>query len=451
MGDLISKTIQDTYSKIDSDNLPDNQATFTNAYIITKEVTIKDNIDGETVDRHMNPGATISKAQTEITGNSSILTLNDNYDEAYICTKTIQLSKTDLIYRDTKMSEAQALSYLTGTDGINAQMNALYTGASAKTTEEIKALATSGDFTSDKKSSLLQLANLRDDLKTYLVPAYYCTAAGKYGGNFYDKVTNYRGLEAWSSMSESDRDYFIFNYDALDLLIDPTYGVTKTSTGQTVQEEGKKYQYDGNYTTSSEVKDETTGNKARYSLNRALDYTATYKGTTDNATSYNGIYLTNNKEYTSEEYEKLPNEQRHYVAIPVKDGQQVVETTGEGESAVTTTYYKVYVVNNSFQIGNTQYAVGSTISQEIYSGLTDHSNITVLTFPEEEKDNTYYYCRESYKVNYNGSGTNVLNVSETQYTEGESTVTVETGAEGFDEDGNRVCIKSNASTTEGVV
>ena len=451
VGDLISKTIQDTYSKIDSDNLPDNQATFTNAYIITKEVTIKDNIDGETVDRHMNPGATISKAQTEITGNSSILTLNDNYDEAYICTKTIQLSKTDLIYRDTKMSEAQALSYLTGTDGINAQMNALYTGASAKTTEEIKALATSGDFTSDKKSSLLQLANLRDDLKTYLVPAYYCTAAGKYGGNFYDKVTNYRGLEAWSSMSESDRDYFIFNYDALDLLIDPTYGVTKTSTGQTVQEEGKKYQYDGNYTTSSEVKDETTGNKARYSLNRALDYTATYKGTTDNATSYNGIYLTNNKEYTSEEYEKLPNEQRHYVAIHVKDGQQVVETTGEGESAVTTTYYKVYVVNNSFQIGNTPYAVGSTISQEIYSGLTDHSNITVLTFPEEEKDNTYYYCRESYKVNYNGSGTNVLNVSETQYTEGESTVTVETGAEGFDEDGNSVSIKSDAYTTDEVV
>ncbi|WP_294744714.1 T9SS type A sorting domain-containing protein [uncultured Prevotella sp.] len=440
VGDLISKSIEDAYPYT-TDTKPANQADFEKAYIIIDDVTITEGTDN----RHLNPGATISATQKS---NNNLT--NSQCDEAYICTKTIQLSKTDLIYRDTKMSKTQALSYLTGTDGVNAQMNALYTGASAMTTEAIKALATSGDFTSDKKSSLLQLANLRDDLTSYLVPAYYCTKDGKYGGSSYGKDVNYRGLEAWSSMSESDRDYFIFNYDALDLLIDPTYGVTKTSTGQTVQEEGKKYQYDGNYTTSSQVKDETTGNKARYSLNRALDYTATYKGS--ETATYNTITLSPNHEYTSEEYEKLPNEQRHYVAIHVKDGKLVEETTGEGESAVTTTYYKVYVVNNSFQIGNTPYAVGSTITYETFSGLTDQSNITVLTFPEGEKDNTYYYCRESYEVDdvEDAYGTAVTNLQGLKDSDNKLISGI-TGTQGYDADGNSVSIKSEAYTTDDVV
>ena len=452
VGDLISKTIQDTYSKISTGNLPSGQATFKQAYIITEEVTIEDKDENNNiVYRHLNPGATIS--ETQKTANSSVL--SNKYDEAYICTKTIQISKTDLIYRDTKMTEAKMK-----TDYLNPLFTNIRTELSTSetvdnlivklkdirkieelTTEVLSNIGVSTALTEAQKTALKPLLALKNDYSDYLVPAYYCTVAGKYGGNYYKKDENYRGLEAWSSMSEADREMFVFNYDALDLLIDPTYGVTKTTDGQTIQEEGKKYQYDGktynettgkweNFTTKAQAQD----NKAKYSLDRALDYTATYKGS--ETATYNTITLSPNHEYTSEEYEKLPNEQRHYVAIHVKDGQLVEETTGEGESAVTTSSYKVYVVNNSFQIGNTPYAVGATISHEIYSGLTDQSNITVLTFPASEVNNTYYYCRESYKVGYNGSPTSVTHVSSS----------VVTGTEGFDEDGESVTIKTDAYT-----
>ena len=54
-----------------------------------------------------------------------------------------------------------------------------------------------------------------------------------------------------------------------------------------------------------------------------------------------------------------------------------------------------YVVNTSFQIGNTPYAVGATISSSVYESLgdTDKGYVTKLTFDET---GTYYYCREPY-------------------------------------------------------
>ena len=67
-----------------------------------------------------------------------------------------------------------------------------------------------------------------------VVKAYYCTEPGRYGGNYYQKGYNYRGLATFSSFSKEDRNQFDFNYDALDLLIDPSYGGIQ----------GQKYQYD---------------------------------------------------------------------------------------------------------------------------------------------------------------------------------------------------------------
>lgn len=62
-----------------------------------------------------------------------------------------------------------------------------------------------------------------------------------------------------------------------------------------------------------------------------------------------------------------------------------------------------YVVNTSFQIGNTPYAVGSTISSSVYETLgdTDKGYITKLQFSEI---GTYYYCRENYTIGEKGSG-----------------------------------------------
>ena len=218
--------------------------------------------------------------------------------------------------------------------------------------------------------------SFENDIYEVVKPAYICTKAGNYGGSYYQAGHNYRALEAYSAMSEADREYFKFNYDALDLLIDPAYGGTP----------GKKYQYDGEYTTAEAVKDTITGNKATYSLPTPIDYTATYYGTESG--THNGIKLESGKDYSRAEFEKLPNEQRHYapIAVDSKDA----------------TYY---VVKESFIHGDVAYAVGTTISSTILENLTkdEQNNIDSLThFPED--DATYYYCREGYKIGEKGEG-----------------------------------------------
>jgi len=434
VGDLIAKNIEDSYKAIASNNLPENQATFQQAYMITQEVTIKDG----TEDRHLNPGATISEGQK--TANSTVLNAS-NCDEAYICTKTIQISKTDLIYRDTKMSKSKMKTdYITP---LYKQIKDVSTALSGLTDTELDALKTVDDFNTllsglsdtDKntaKSKLKPLLALKNEYADYLVPAYYCTAEGKYGGNFYESGKNYRGLEAWSSMSKADRDMFNYNYDALDLLIDKEYGGV----------EGQKYQYDG-YGFDSRTDAKT--NNATYSLETALDYTATYIGaesltyTTDDNTQKTVTGETK-PELTRTEYERLPNEQRHYVAIHVQNGHQV-------KTNDVVTSYDVYVVNHSFQIGNTPYAVGATIDKDTYDGMSEDSqkHVTILTFPASEVEKTYYYCRESYEVGYNGNGTNVTNLEGLK--DGDNNlISGITGTHGYDADGKKVDIKSETYT-----
>ena len=106
--------------------------------------------------------------------------------------------------------------------------------------------------------------------------------------------------------------------------------------------------------------------------------------------------LENGKEYSRTDFEKLPNEKRHYAPIDVKDENDV------------------YVVNTGFQIGNTPYAVGTTISKSTYDGLgSDQQYVTELTFTDAQKNKTFYYCREEYKVNENDEGVSVTNADVT--------------------------------------
>ena len=434
VGNLISWNTYDTYSKITS-TLPADQATFEQAYLVTDEASITETDEnGQSVVRHLNPGATLPSSKT--TG------ITDKVDKAYICTKTIEVDEESLIYRDSKMTKTKRQEkYI---DPLYTEIRKILPTIDDERLEKIRKIEdltaeeqTALNLTEAQKAALKPLLALKNEYSDYLVPAYYCTVKGNYGGNYYKKEQNYRGLEAWSSMSEADRSKFVFNYDALDLLIDPTYGVTKTSTGQTLQPEGKKYQYDGQcYDEVAEqwkpfaTKDKAEANPAKYSLERSLDYTATYNGsdvltyTADNGTS---TTTTARKELTSTEYEQLPNEQRHYVALHVKDGKL---TTGTGDAAV----YNLYVVHHAFQMGNTPYAVGTSIDEDTYLSLADRSNITKLTFPASEKDNVYYYCWESYQVGTtasNGPGTEVTHAAVT-------------GSQGYNEDGESVAIKTAA-------
>ena len=315
---IISKQIYDAYDGLT--NKPSSgQAVFTKAYLVTKEY------DGGT--QHYYPGAPVSES-------------NANTADAYVSTATIQLSPTEFIYVNDLMTKDQKDEYY----------NRFHkTGA----TDAEEAIA--------------------KDINELITPAYICTKAGLYGGSYYETDKNYRALQAYSAMSPAEREKFAFNYDALDLLIDPNYG------GAT----GKKYQYDSEAATLEDAQ----ANLAGYSLTKPIDYTATYNGTTD-ATAHNGITLTNGQEYLGTDFEKLPNEQRHYASIAVaKEGG---------------TYY---VVKESFVLGDTPYAVGATISGATYNGLSDYkNNIATLTFPSAATDKTYYYCREEYQVGENGEG-----------------------------------------------
>ena len=311
---IISKQSYDDYNAI-TNKPTSNQATFVPAYLVTKEYT------SETL--HYYSGAPVS---TAISGYTA---------PAFVSTATIQLSPSEFIYVNDLMTEEQKEKYK----------------------EKYPSLAT--------------------DIDNLVKPAYICTAKGLYGGNYYEVGKNYRALEAYSAMSPTDRGNFQFNYDALDLLIDPTYGGTS----------GQKYQYDSKAATLAGAQANTAG----YSMTQSIDYKATYTGATDE-TAHNEIKLINGQEYDREDYEKLPNEQRHYAPISVSASG--TETT-------------VYVIKESFVHGETPYAVGTTISSDAYNGLTEteQSNyITKLTFPSDGSDKTYYYCREEYQVDEKTDG-----------------------------------------------
>jgi hypothetical protein len=361
----VYSTYQNAKKKLTDDAVLKDSAHFEKAYIITNKITVTE--DGH--ERHYNPGVAVSYTFANEHG----IAIEDN--EAYICTNSIQVTKEEMIYKNSKMSKKEADTYITD---VNSKMNTIKTGASTMTLDGIKG---DGSITEEDKKTLEKLYSLREDLKTHLVPAFYCTTAGLYGGNYYEKTKNYRGLEAWSSLSEADHDKFIFNYDALDLLIDPTYS----------GKEGQKYQYDGAYTSESQVRDETTGNKAGYSVIQSVDYTASYNSASDlDLGAGNNITVTRNgkaistsevkkdDELARDVYEALQNEQRHYSPVAV------------------TTVGKYYVVNAAFQVGATPYAVGEVISEETYNSLPDKTGITALTIDEAHKNHTYYFCRESY-------------------------------------------------------
>jgi len=374
-GELISKDVYDTYQAIV--NKPTTgQATFVPAYVVTSKITVTDPSTGR--ETHYNEGVAVSQEFADAHSGST--------ERAYICTSSIQVTNEEVIYKDSKVKASDRTAYITDVEG---KMNTLYDTSSSMTLDAIKALATDGSFTAEKKKQLIEMATLRDDLTNNLVPAYYCTTAegGLYGGNFYESGKNYRGLEAWSSLSEADHDKFIYNYDALDLLVDPTYG----------NKEGQKYQYDGAYTSEDEVRDATTGNKAGYSVTTSVDYTASYNGSTDSdhpdheadetgkkymeASTIEGGKVYVGDELTRDQFESLPNEQRHFSPVAVKDAG---------------TYY---VVSTAFQLGSTPYAVGEVISSETYLSLpgTEREYVTALTTSKAEHQNvTLYYCRETY-------------------------------------------------------
>ena len=438
-GDIISKKVYDTYQDV-SAYLPSEaavaadpslaQAAFEEAYIVTEDVSVDAN--------DFYKDAIIPESLYY----ANVATLSSYAKVAYTCSSTIQLSPTEYIYINTRMTEKDKEDYI-------ASVNERISEAIGVSLERAKEITKASDLsageetrlTVQQKSTLRTLLSQKSDIETYIVPAYYCTKAGRYGGNHYDKDRNYRGLEAWSSMSAEDRANFEFNYDALDLLIDSTYSRLPNGAANTDYPEGKKYQYDSK-------EDKLAGaeaNKAHYSLERPVDYTATYKGAsslvyyTDNdKTEANKKTVEPNAELTREKYELLPNEKRYYapITVPAATKTYTVNTTFGNYTAdqtITADAYaqlsdndkakvtvelvsngKIYVVKESFHRGDTPYAVGSTITEETFLSLEPEEQLMVdeLQFAASDEVQTYYYCRHAYTIGEHGEGVAVTDIKD---------------------------------------
>ena len=370
VGNLISNEVYQTYQTAKNDHssaIPADQATFYPAYIMKDEVDDVEktvNVDGTPTLVKMNlyPGAAVAEDEFSATDWAKI---SPHTEAAYISTKTITLSETEYISLNMKMGQTELNSYLN-----------------------------SDKYTTEQKA----------EISASVMPAFYCTVAGSYGGDYYAKGTNYRALAAWSSMSEADRAKFEFNYDAFDLLIDKNYALS----------EGKKYQYDGNSSFNPNTATDAQKAQMIYSLEKPVDYQATYNGSsaltyTDESDGSHTIAV--NQEVSRTEYEAIPNEQRHYAPITIVEDEA---------HQVVTTYY---VVKEGFFSGDSNYPVGTIISQATYEGLLQEykEKVSTLTFEsswtegEETKTlqagQTYYFCRESYNVGEKGEGVEPVAVS----------------------------------------
>ena len=324
------------------------QAVFEIAYIVTANEV---NATKQGTPQKLYKGAAVASS---LYTSAEWTSLSSSVAEAYICTSTIQLSETEYIYAGDLMTLAQK--------------------GTLKTAHP----------------------SLSSTIENSVVPAYYCIEAGLYGGQYYAAGgSKYSGLTAWSGMSATDRDNFTFNYDALDLIIDPLY--SRNSSGAIIHPEGQKYQYDSE-TASSPAE---VPNPPGYSLEQSVDYNATYNGTSALTYTDEGNHLhsiAENEELTRTQFEDIPNEQCHYSPIAVTKANTSVD---------------YYVVKKAFIKGEIPYAVGQVITSDAYNNLdsdTRNYNITTLTFEAASEDRTFYYCRSNYKIGENGEGQSVTSV-----------------------------------------
>ncbi len=329
-GDIISKEIYDDYTNTTSGKtLPPAQATVADrAYVANQPVTLPS--------RTVLAGYPLS--QTEFNG------LTDAQKNvcalAKVCTSTIQLGNEEYI--------------------LNGELvDATTMGAIASKYR---------DFYNSKQ--LIESEKISDDeariyVESHLSDAYYCTGSGKYGGQYFEKNVNYSALKAWCSLTD-DRDKFVFNYDAFDVLADPTYSG-----------EGYTYLYDSPETGAAKI----------YSAVKPVEYKAANTGATpleyryaDEAETASAHILNPGESISREDFERIKNEQLHYTRITVAAGGQ-----------------DVYIVTDNFYDRGTPYAKGQDLTVNEFNSLANKSYVqTTHVSNDGEEPLVLYYCYENY-------------------------------------------------------
>ena len=388
VNDVIDNTVVATYpyatGYTDAQLQNMGQAKFEEAWVTTQAI----DVNGATI----NPGVVLVQSEYSSIWGTTIKP-NVNVVPAKLITSTLQLAESEYLYAGDVLSEA----------AIKAQIQ---TANPSWTAQQVD------DYYNGKTS--------------YIGDAYYCTRAGDYGGKLYHPTTAYEVLDAWSAMSEADRANFRYNYDALDLLIDPTYGGTY----------GYKPQYDG-YAPGSERSAVEAGTASAqydhkltpplYSPTTPVDYTAICKYAVS-YTNAGGSTVNHavNDVLTREQYEAIPNEKYHYSTIAV---------TSPGA---------YYVVKEAFIRGDLPYSVGEVITKAQYDALDPQQQqpkVDVLTFTAAQAGSEtdqyvggddhnvtddrgfnkiyttkdYYYCRDPYKIGEHGEGAAVTSINNQSY------------------------------------
>ena len=341
VGDIIPSDIHTKYEAIATSGhtYPSGQATVARAYVATDEVTYTVGTGNE--EHHVYKGYAIPATEY----NQLDATTKAKFAEANVCTSTIELGNNEYVYYGDLLTDAEM-----------ATAKAAYI-----------------NFLTSQGISAADAATKADaDFATSVLNAYYCTEAGKYGGDYYESSHNYRAVEAWSSMSETDRANFTFNYDAFDTLIDPDFT-------------GDPREYDG-YDSNNQLLQEL------YSALTPVDYKATYNEQNidltytdeNNATKT----VTAGATIEREVFEDIPNEKRFYQAISIPS-----ESVGTSQ----------YIVKVPFTRGETPYTVGTLLSESIYNSLDNDQKQYVMqqTFTAA---GIYYFCRKAYTINDKGEG-----------------------------------------------
>ena len=226
--------------------------------------------------------------------------------------------------------------------------------------------------------------------------AWYCTAEGSWGGQYYEEGENYSGVKYCQLLPE-ERKNFSYNYDALDLMVAnfTQDGENYPDVEQLARAGTDRNNYMGLY-------DGTNAEKL-YSIPVHIDYNATYKGSEnftykdDNGTE---VRISNGTKLESEDYQNLPNDFAHYSTIHVNDNHRITDTSDPDYGK-----YVVYVVWNTFDVGGVMYNAGKVITKTDYDGLgsqslRDNVDKVVMTSAQQKSSPTgvFYYCIDEYTV-----------------------------------------------------
>ena len=319
-GEIISEeTYKDyttTVSKMPTGQTPTGQATVDPAYVALADFG------------NMQAGNAISKTAYDALADKS------NFAPAMVCVNTIQMGDEDYVLMGELVSGTEAnLAALAAKykDYNNAKINA--------------------DPIDDDEA----LQYIKDNLSN----AYYITSEGLYGGQYFEKGVNYNALKSWCELTES-RDKFQYNYDALDVLIDPEY-------------HGEGYT--------------STYYKSPYSDVKSVEYDAVNTGIAaityyDNDGTEHSLGA--GESISREAYEKVRNDQLHYTRIQIDKGSDT---------------QTVYIVTENIINNGTPYAKGQDISEKDYKSLSavNKQKVNTVTFEKDPAhDVIKYYCYEDY-------------------------------------------------------